>query len=66
MAKTEEISKPSFLDLQSHMCKFPIGDPQESDFFFCGTTRLEGTPYCIEHCGIAYRPAEERRYASFR
>lgn len=40
--------------LPSDGCKWPIGDPREQDFGFCGTSRLKGHPYCGEHCRLAY------------
>jgi len=54
----------SLLELTSDRCKFPIGDPGEPDFHFCGAMPRSGDPYCIAHCRIAYRP-ETRRRAPF-
>jgi GcrA cell cycle regulator len=47
------------LALQSHHCKFPIGDPRSAGFTFCGEGRVVGRPYCVGHLQIAYtkRPA---------
>ncbi|MCB1507954.1 MAG: GcrA cell cycle regulator [Hyphomicrobiaceae bacterium] len=43
-------------------CKFPIGDPTERDFHFCGREANVSAPYCAYHCRIAYQaPAERRR-----
>ena len=36
-------------------CKWPIGHPGDSDFYFCGKPTIPGKPYCGEHCVIAYR-----------
>ena len=36
-------------------CAWPIGDPREPGFHYCGDTPKEGKPYCEHHCGIAYR-----------
>jgi GcrA cell cycle regulator len=44
------------VDLQSHHCRFPIGDPHDADFAFCGATAIEGLPYCESHCRLAYNP----------
>jgi len=39
----------SFADLdESHHCKWPIGDPRDAAFGFCGAHRDVG-PYCTEH-----------------
>ena len=35
-------------------CQWPIGDPQEKDFHFCGKERFDDKSYCLEHCTIAY------------
>ena len=41
------------LDLRFSMCRWPIGDPQQPAFTFCGE-RAEG-PYCSHHHGLAYQ-----------
>ncbi len=43
--------------LESHMCKWPIGDPAANDFTFCGQSPSSGRPYCDRHARTAYRPA---------
>ncbi len=35
-------------------CLWPIGDPGEADFHFCGAPAAESKPYCPEHCARAY------------
>ncbi|MDX1710102.1 MAG: GcrA family cell cycle regulator [Rhodovibrionaceae bacterium] len=35
-------------------CLWPIGDPGQPDFHFCGAKRAEGRPYCDEHVARAY------------
>lgn len=42
-------------------CKWPIGDPAQEDFFFCGHRCKEGSPYCDFHASIAYQPLADRR-----
>jgi len=49
------------LQLTDVTCKFPIGDPQESSFGFCGSKSRDGDPYCEYHCRVAYQPAADRR-----
>ena len=44
------------LDLGPNMCKWPIGDPTDADFGFCGAKSHENWPYCEEHGAIAYQP----------
>jgi GcrA cell cycle regulator len=35
-------------------CLWPIGDPGDQDFHFCGAPAVPGKPYCDEHCARAY------------
>jgi GcrA cell cycle regulator len=35
-------------------CAWPIGDPGDPDFRFCGEQSVPGKPYCETHCGQAY------------
>ena len=42
-------------------CQWPIGDPQDKDFYFCGIEPLDGKPYCENHCNIAYIDERELR-----
>ncbi len=35
-------------------CLWPIGDPGDDDFHFCGEPAQAGKPYCTEHCARAY------------
>lgn len=39
----------SLLQLTERTCKWPIGDPLEPGFHFCGGAALEGKPYCAPH-----------------
>lgn len=62
-----ENGKPAgVFDLTDSMCKFPIGDPSEADFAFCGRESSHG-PYCKDHARLAYQPSgegEKRRKAA--
>lgn len=44
-------------------CRWPVGDPRDPGFFFCGTLTVEGESYCSFHCRKAY-PATGRRRAA--
>lgn len=35
-------------------CLWPIGDPGDPDFHFCGGAVVPGKPYCSEHAARAY------------
>jgi len=45
----------TFAELQPTMCKWPMGDPKQSDFRFCGCRRLVDKPYCEAHTLLAVR-----------
>ncbi len=51
-------------DLNESMCHWPIGDPMEEDFHFCGRRKSFGVPYCEHHSAIAYNPVSRRRRAN--
>jgi len=51
----------SLLDLTERMCKWPIGDPREAEFSFCGRGIRVGTPYCPEHAAMAYQSSSRSR-----
>ena len=51
----------SLLELSESTCRWPIGDPGNADFFFCGGQPVAGLPYCAHHCRIAYQLANPRR-----
>ena len=42
-------------------CRWPIGDPQEQDFHFCGKNKVPLLPYCEHHARRAFQPAVPRR-----
>jgi GcrA cell cycle regulator len=45
-------------DLTARTCRWPVGDPLEPDFHFCGRTRHSAlTSYCPHHAALATRPA---------
>ncbi|MEM7442679.1 MAG: GcrA family cell cycle regulator [Pseudomonadota bacterium] len=51
----------TILDLTERMCRWPIGDPKDPEFRFCGRTREGCLPYCAEHAAKAYQPPKPRR-----
>ncbi|HCN31536.1 MAG: GcrA family cell cycle regulator [Candidatus Micropelagos sp.] len=56
--------RASVLNLTEHTCKWPIGDPGNSNFHFCGARSKPGNPYCETHVVQAYQPVERRRRKS--
>ena len=66
LAPVEELVIPlderaSILTLKECMCKWPIGDPTEDDFHFCGREAPQGASYCEHHARVAYQPLQSRR-----
>ena len=43
-------------ELDDNTCKWPIGHPNEKDFYFCGRTSLKDFSYCKLHLLYAYQP----------
>ena len=48
------------LDLQISMCRWPIGDPRDGNFYFCGHPKFGNSSYCAVHSRMAFRAAERR------
>jgi len=40
-------------------CSWPVGDPKQVGFHFCGEPSELGRPYCAHHCAIAYHRKTE-------
>jgi len=49
------------LVLREGMCKWPIGDPTDAEFRFCGRHAGTGNTYCEAHAQIAYQPQIRRK-----
>jgi len=49
----EETNIP-LVKLDNHTCRWPLGDPRDDDFCFCGKRVKTGQTYCEEHSAIAY------------
>ena len=43
-------------ELDDKSCKWPIGHPNEENFYFCGRTSLKDFSYCKLHLLYAYQP----------
>lgn len=42
-------SSSAILGLKQNKCKWPMGDPMNSDFRFCGGQADDHSPYCAHH-----------------
>ena len=43
-------------ELEDGVCRYPIGHPDEKDFYFCGRSSLKDFSYCKLHLLYAYQP----------
>ena len=43
-------------ELDENSCKWPLGHPDEKDFYFCGRSSLKDFSYCKLHLLYAYQP----------
>lgn len=41
-------------------CRWPIGDPRQAGFGFCGAQQVAGRPYCEEHWNMSFDTAKPR------
>ena len=49
------------LQLGARMCRWPLGDPRDEAFGFCGYEVIAGLPYCSDHAKVAYQAATRNR-----
>lgn len=52
--------------LNSFTCHYPIGNPDEPSFAFCGRTCSLAGPYCADHTRLAYMPVKQRQEAGLK
>ncbi|MCM1323454.1 MAG: GcrA family cell cycle regulator [Acetobacter sp.] len=54
--KPEIVEKTNIplVKLDNHTCRWPMGDPRDDDFCFCGKRIKTGQTYCEEHAAVAY------------
>ena len=51
-------------ELDEQSCKWPIGHPNESSFYFCGRSSLKDFSYCKLHLLYAYQPKGKKEEAN--
>ncbi|MEM6974051.1 MAG: GcrA family cell cycle regulator [Pseudomonadota bacterium] len=62
LAEIEKMARRlTLLELTERTCKWPIGDPNDDNFHFCGLPAVPGKPYCEHHVAIAFQPLSTRR-----
>tara|TARA_B110000305_G_scaffold47029_1_gene50168 strand:+ start:661 stop:1116 length:456 start_codon:yes stop_codon:yes gene_type:complete len=62
---TTSVSEPmnpiSFAGIKDGLCRWPLGEPEDLDFKFCGRSSNDGVVYCDEHHSLAYQPLSQTR-----
>lgn len=62
--RREDGSVATVLTINDRVCKWPIGDPSDASFAFCGRPSCSG-PYCQDHARVAYQPQQPRKKKPF-
>ena len=59
--KNFEPENPKTLEeLNDTTCRWPIGHPDEKDFYFCGRSSVKGFSYCKLHVLYAFQPKKAK------
>ena len=59
--KNFEPENPKKLEeLGDKNCRWPIGHPDEENFYFCGRSPIEGFSYCKLHVLYAFQPKNQK------
>ena len=59
--KNFEAENPKKLEeLSDKNCRWPIGHPDEKNFYFCGRNSVEGFSYCKLHVLYAFQPKNQK------
>ena len=59
--KNFEVENPKKLEeLSDKNCRWPIGHPDEENFYFCGRNPVEGFSYCKLHVLYAFQPKNQK------
>ncbi|MEO5376097.1 MAG: GcrA family cell cycle regulator [Alphaproteobacteria bacterium] len=59
--KAEDTRIRSVVELSALTCRWPIGDPRDANFHFCGKRVMTGKPYCPDHAAVAYVNSSKSR-----
>lgn len=53
----------TLLELEAGECRWPVGDPRQEGFHFCGAQQVLGRPYCVQHWMLSFVPGKGRHPA---
>ena len=59
-AKIRNRSPKQLEELDENSCKWPIGHPNEDNFYFCGRASLKDFSYCKLHLLYAFQPKHRK------
>lgn len=48
------------LEMNDGTCRWPVGDPGQAGFFFCGAQPAPDKPYCSVHSAVAFVPYQRK------
>jgi len=54
-------SSITIADLTDETCRWPVNEPDVTEFRYCGATVVRGAPYCARHSKLAYQPTRPVR-----
>lgn len=57
---TSDSRRVTLQELDPKSCRWPVGDPGNADFRFCGADSLTGHSYCASHCRTAFTAVASR------
>jgi GcrA cell cycle regulator len=52
--------RKTLMQLTDKTCHWPVGDPANPDFFYCGGDTYGDFRYCAFHCRVAHKPSGDR------
>jgi len=52
------------VDLTIDTCRWPLGNPVDADFHYCGELPLIGRPYCDTHDAQSYQAVRKKKAAA--
>jgi len=53
----------NMIELKNGMCRWPLGNPEDKDFCFCGDKSDPELPYCKAHMAEAQAPSRKPKAA---
>ena len=56
----EQENPKSLEELHDEVCRWPIGHPDEPDFYFCGRKSMKDFSYCRLHVLYAFQPKNKK------